>query len=92
MQLKYIVGFVCPIAAYAFHVAYPIKTSLPIAMAIRAAKLSDIEGVVEVALSAMPHDPQSNYRFPYRKKYPEEHLKYTKLLFGCFLSQIWDDW
>ncbi len=92
MQLKYIVGFVCPIFAYALHIAYPIKTSLPIAMAIRAANLSDIEGVVEVVLSAMPHDPQWDYRFPYRKEYPKEHLKYTKMLFECFLNQTWDDW
>ena len=61
-------------------------------MAIRAANLSDIEKVLEVVLSAAPYDPQWDYRFPYRKKYPEEHLKYTKLLIECFLDQTWDDW
>ncbi len=92
MHLSYIVGFVCAISAYALDTAYPIRTSSPTAMAIRAANLSDMEEVVEVVLSAMPHDPQWDYRFPHRKEYPKEHLKYTKLLFECFLNQTWDDW
>ena len=92
MQRKYIVGFVCPSSAYALYVAFPIQTSSPIVMAIRAANLSDIEEVVEVVLSAMSHDPQRDHRFPYRKQYPKEHLKYTRLLFECFLNQTWDDW
>lgn len=92
MQLIYIAAFVCPLSAYALHMAYPMEKSSSIAMTVRAANESDIKEVVEVVLSAMPHDPQWVYRFPYRKRYSKEHLKYTKLLFGGFLNQTWDDW
>ncbi len=61
-------------------------------MAFRAANLSDLEEVLETVLSAMPQDPQWHYRFPYRKEYPEEHLKHTRMLFGYLLNQTWDDW
>ena len=59
---------------------------------IRDATLADLDSVVDVVLSAMPLDPQWNYRFAYREQYLEHHLKYTKLLFQYFIQESYDDW
>jgi hypothetical protein len=40
----------------------------------------------------MPFDPQWNYRFPYRLEYPEDHYKYTKMVYEQFLDVANDDW
>ena len=61
-------------------------------MAICTANLTDLDSVLEVALSAMPYDPDWNYRYQYRDQYPEDHLKYTKLLFQFFIDPSYDDW
>lgn len=61
-------------------------------MTIRTADLTDLDNVVDLVLSVMPHDPQWNYRFPYRTEHAEDHLKYTKLLFQFFIDPSYDDW
>ncbi|KAF2761039.1 acyl-CoA N-acyltransferase [Pseudovirgaria hyperparasitica] len=43
-------------------------------MNIRTATLADVPALANIAVTAMPDDPQWDYRFPYRLKYPEEHL------------------
>ncbi|KAK3486068.1 uncharacterized protein B0T23DRAFT_408131 [Neurospora hispaniola] len=40
----------------------------------------------------MPLDPQWDYRFPLRKEFPEDHYKYTRMLFKYFLDPSFDDW
>ncbi|KAK3337965.1 hypothetical protein B0H65DRAFT_435339 [Neurospora tetraspora] len=40
----------------------------------------------------MPLDPQWDYRFPLRKQFPEDHYKYTRMLFEYFLDPSYDDW
>ncbi|KAK3491889.1 hypothetical protein B0T13DRAFT_404157 [Neurospora crassa] len=40
----------------------------------------------------MPLDPQWDYRFPLRKEFPEDHYKYTRMLFEYFLDPSFDDW
>ncbi|KAK3398308.1 hypothetical protein B0T20DRAFT_353359 [Sordaria brevicollis] len=40
----------------------------------------------------MPLDPQWDYRFPLRKQFPEDHYKYTRMLFEYFLDPSFDDW
>ncbi|KAK4183082.1 hypothetical protein QBC35DRAFT_130313 [Podospora australis] len=58
----------------------------------RLGRPSDVEAVTDVIIKTMPLDPQWNYRFPYRGKYPDDHYKYTKLLFQYFLDPSYDDW
>lgn len=53
---------------------------------------SDVEAVTNVIINTMPLDPQWDYRFPYRHQYPEDHYKYTKMLFEYFLDPAFDDW
>ncbi|KAK3985493.1 hypothetical protein QBC44DRAFT_335104 [Cladorrhinum sp. PSN332] len=53
---------------------------------------TDLEAVTDVIIKAMPLDPQWDYRFPYRQQYPEDHYKYTKMLFQYFLDPAFDDW
>ncbi|KAK0744839.1 hypothetical protein B0T21DRAFT_325749 [Apiosordaria backusii] len=53
---------------------------------------TDIEAVTDVILRTMPLDPQWDYRFPYRQDYPEDHYKFTRLLFEYFLDPAYDDW
>jgi hypothetical protein len=55
-------------------------------MAIRLATPADLDSVVELALAALPDDPDWHYRFPYHDKYPEDHLKFTRLLFQFYLD------
>ena len=59
---------------------------------IRATTLDDLNGIVDVVLVAMPHDPQWDYRFLHKHEFPEDHYKYTRLLFEQFISPANDDW
>jgi len=53
---------------------------------------SDADALTEVIIRTMPLDPQWDYRFPYRHEFPEDHYKYTKMLFEYFLDPAFDDW
>jgi hypothetical protein len=53
---------------------------------------TDVEAVTDVIIRTMPLDPQWDYRFPYRHQYPDDHYKYTKMLFEYFLDPLYDDW
>lgn len=53
---------------------------------------SDVEAITDVIIRTMPLDPQWDYRFPYRHQYPEDHYKYTRMLFEYFLDPAFDDW
>ena len=53
---------------------------------------SDLDGVTQVIMDAMPLDPQWHYRFPYRKQFPEDHEKFTRMLLEYFLDPELDDW
>lgn len=58
----------------------------------RIAVPADIDELVDAVLLTMPADPQWDYRFPYRLQYPEEHRKYTKMLWEKFIDPAYDDW
>ncbi|KAL8791916.1 MAG: hypothetical protein Q9195_005492 [Heterodermia aff. obscurata] len=62
------------------------------ANSIRTATLSDLDNVVDVVRSAMPLDPQWNYRFEHGRQFPEDNVKYTRLLFENFIMPDYDDW
>ncbi|KAK0714706.1 hypothetical protein B0H67DRAFT_220147 [Lasiosphaeris hirsuta] len=53
---------------------------------------SDAEAVTKVIIETMPLDPQWNYRFPLRLKFPDDHYKYTRMLIEYFLDPAYDDW
>lgn len=53
---------------------------------------SDVDAITEVIIKTMPLDPQWDYRFPWRHEYPEDHYKYTRMLFEYFLDPEYDDW
>ncbi|KAJ4300111.1 hypothetical protein N0V88_002780 [Collariella sp. IMI 366227] len=53
---------------------------------------TDVEAVTDVIIKTMPLDPQWDYRFPYRREYPEDHYTYTRMLFEYFLDPAYDDW
>jgi hypothetical protein len=59
---------------------------------IRWATPSDVDAVVDVVIQAMPYDPQWDYRFPYRKDFPDDHRKYTRMLYEQFADPSNDDW
>lgn len=53
---------------------------------------ADVDAITNVILQAMPLDPQWDYRFPWRHEFPEDHYKYTRMLFELFLDPAYDDW
>ncbi|KAK3390098.1 hypothetical protein B0H63DRAFT_464781 [Podospora didyma] len=55
---------------------------------------TDVDALTQVIIQTMPLDPQWNYRFPpaLRQKYPDDHRKYTRMLFEYFLDQSYTDW
>ncbi|EUC40781.1 hypothetical protein COCMIDRAFT_40950 [Bipolaris oryzae ATCC 44560] len=65
---------------------------MPLEVVFRAATPHDVDSIVSVVLKAMPFDPQFDYRFVYKKQFPEDHYKYTRILYEEFISPINDDW
>lgn len=59
---------------------------------IREATLDDLDSIVNIVLVAMVHDPQWNYRFEHKDKFPDDHRKFTRHLYQEFLSHVNDDW
>lgn len=59
---------------------------------IRSAGLQDIEHITNVVLEAMPDDPQWDYRFVHKRKFPEDHRHFTSLLYKQFVDPSNDDW
>lgn len=56
------------------------------AICVRTATEADLEVLVDIAVSAMPMDPQWPYRFPLREEYPEEHRAHTRVMFKGFFD------
>ncbi|KAK0721966.1 hypothetical protein B0T26DRAFT_739299 [Lasiosphaeria miniovina] len=54
--------------------------------------MSDVDAITNVIIKAMPLDPQWDYRFPLRYEYPDDHYKYTRMLFELFLDPTHNDW
>lgn len=57
-------------------------------MHIRTATLRDVDALASIMCEAMPLDPQWDYRYSLRKKYPEDLYGYTRLMIK---SRIEDD-
>lgn len=46
----------------------------------------DLEAMLEIGLSAMPMDPQWDWRFPHRLQFPEDTRHYTRQKYREFLE------
>lgn len=65
---------------------------LTTAAMIRPGLPSDVDAITNAIIKTMPLDPQWDYRFPLRKQFPDDHFKYTRMLFEYFLDPSYDDW
>lgn len=54
---------------------------------LRTASKADLDDIASVAQAAFPDDPGWNYRFPYRKEYPEDNWKCTRNEHEEYLDQ-----
>jgi hypothetical protein len=45
---------------------------------MRRASAEDLDDLTDIMCSAMPMDPQWNYRFPRRREFPEDHWRCTR--------------
>lgn len=48
--------------------------------------MADLDAMVDIALTAMPMDPQWNWRFPYQSEYPEDTRLFTRWKYEEFLQ------
>ena len=55
------------------------------AIRIRRATIRDVDVMVNIALEAMPMDPQWNWRFPYWREFPEDIRFFTRRKYEEFL-------
>jgi len=55
-------------------------------ISIQPVEPGDLDAIIEIVIAAFPFDNQFAYRYPYRKEYPEDHLKYTKLYYSKYLQ------
>lgn len=59
---------------------------------LRAAVPADLDSVVEVVRSSMPLDPGWDFCYEYAHEFPEDSVKFTKLLFQHYIDPDFDDW
>jgi hypothetical protein len=59
---------------------------------VRLATPADVGDVTKAVVQAMPFDPQWTYRYPYREQFPNDHYKYTEMLYDQFANIENDDW
>ncbi|KAF2803349.1 uncharacterized protein BDZ99DRAFT_482196 [Mytilinidion resinicola] len=61
-------------------------------LSLRRASVADLEAMLEIALAALPMDPQWDYRFPHRRAYPSDTRKYTRMRYREFLEDQNERW
>ncbi|QDS69341.1 hypothetical protein FKW77_003640 [Venturia effusa] len=59
---------------------------------VRSASVTDLENMLDIGLSAMPMDPQWNWRFPYRLQFPEDTRRFTRQKYREFLEDKTGRW
>lgn len=47
---------------------------------------ADLEAIVDIVIQAFDYDPQWQWRYPYRKEYPEDHYYYTRTYYADYLD------
>ena len=58
----------------------------PQSIILRHGTLSDLETILHIGLTAMPMDPQWNYRFPHRRAFPQDQRDATRRRYREFLE------
>jgi hypothetical protein len=54
---------------------------------LRFATKADLDDITDVARSGFPDDPEFDYRFPYRDRYPEDNRKWIHREYEQYLEQ-----
>ena len=53
---------------------------------VRQARADDLDDIADIMCAAFPKDPAWDYRFPGRKKYPEDTRRCTRNMYEQFLT------
>ncbi|RKL36382.1 hypothetical protein BFJ70_g7313 [Fusarium oxysporum] len=48
-------------------------------LTLRRATIDDLDDITWICVNGSPDDPGTDYRFPYRDKYPEDFWKWTRI-------------
>jgi hypothetical protein len=54
---------------------------------LRKATSGDLDGIAQLAQEAFVDDPERDYRFPYRSKFPEDHAKWTRREYEAYMEE-----
>ena len=54
---------------------------------LRDAAMTDLDGIAQLAIEALPDDPERDYRFPSRHEFPEDHWKWIRREYEVYLEQ-----
>lgn len=54
---------------------------------LRKATKADLDDITRVAQAGFPDDPEFNYRFPHRDKWPEDSWKWTRREYEGYIEQ-----
>jgi hypothetical protein len=73
-------------------IAFPVSRMEGRQLNIRQGSIDDLDALVDIALAAMPLDPQWNYRFPLRQKFPEDTRYHTSMRYREFLENDSRQW
>lgn len=56
-------------------------------LALRKARPSDLDAITDTAVAGWPDDPGCDYKFPYRKEYPDDFWRWTRVECESYLSK-----
>lgn len=54
---------------------------------VNLATINDLDDLTRIAQAGFPDDPEFDYRFPYRKQFPEDNWEWTKQEYKEYLKQ-----
>lgn len=63
-----------------------------LAISVRQAGLADLDAMVSIGLKAMPMDPQWNWRFEHRDRFPVDYETNTRDIYRGFLKNLPGNW
>lgn len=66
--------------------------AIALPLTIRKASITDLEVMLDIGLTAMPMDPQWNWRFPHRLQFPEDTRRFTRQKYREFLEDKTGRW
>ncbi|KAK6212665.1 hypothetical protein LQW54_005087 [Pestalotiopsis sp. IQ-011] len=54
---------------------------------VKLATIDDLDDLTRIAQAGFPDDPEFDYRFPYRKQFPDDNWDWTKQEYKEYLKQ-----